>query len=150
MAHDMKSFEHMICKRNVSLLTVMVHDAPWFRGNNVAHALDYVNHRQAIRQNVDEEDRVQLKDLGPLSESGPLKHNEGAQVFISESGPYRTRFADLGRPSDGRPLKHNEGVRLLIAYTVPSLRTTQRFQTSTWQRFATTDQGTQIFIFDIR
>ena len=39
-------------------------------------------------QNVHGEDRAQLKDLGPLSESGPLKHNDGLQVFISESGLY--------------------------------------------------------------
>ena len=31
MAKDMQSFEHMICERNVSLHTVMVDGAPWFR-----------------------------------------------------------------------------------------------------------------------
>ena len=88
MAHEMQSFEHMICERNVSLNTVMVDGAPWFRGNDVAHALGYANPHQAICHHVEEEDRAQLKDLGPLLGRGPLKHNEGIQVFISESGLY--------------------------------------------------------------
>ena len=64
MAHGMKSFEHMICERNVSLHTVMVVGAPWFRETDVAHALNYANPQQALRKNVDEEDRAPLKNLG--------------------------------------------------------------------------------------
>ena len=88
MAHEMQSFEHMICERNVSLNTVMVDGAPWFRGNDVAHALDYANPRQAIGHHVEEEDRAQLKDLMCLPDRHMLKYQEGAQVFISESGLY--------------------------------------------------------------
>ena len=54
-----------------------------------------------ICQNVHEEDSAQLKDLGPLSDSRPLKHNESTQVFISESSLYRTQLKDLG-PLVGR------------------------------------------------
>ena len=86
MAHKMQTFEHSVCERNVSLNTVMVDGEPWFRGADVANALNYANPYQAVRKNVDEEDRVQLKDLGPLCESGPLKHNDGLQIFISGSG----------------------------------------------------------------
>ena len=80
MAHEMQSFEHMICERDVSLQTILVEGVPWFRGNDVAHALDYANPRQAIRQNVDEEDRVQLKDLMRLPDSLMLKYQESAQI----------------------------------------------------------------------
>ena len=66
MAHEMKNFEHMICERNVSLHTVMVDGAPWFRGTDVANALNYANTQQALRKHVDEEDRVQLKNNGAL------------------------------------------------------------------------------------
>ena len=68
-----------------------------------------------ICQNVHVEDSAQLKDLGPLSDSRPLKHNESTQVFISESSLYRTQLKDLGRPSDGRPLKHNDGLQACIS-----------------------------------
>ena len=67
MAHEMQSFEHMLCERNVSLNTVMVDGAPWFRGTDVAHALDYANARQTIYHHVQEEDRAELLDLGSLS-----------------------------------------------------------------------------------
>ena len=80
MAHEMQTFEHSVCERNVSLHTVMIDGAPWFRGTDVAHALDYANPRQAIRQNVDEEDRVQLKDLMRLPDSLMLKYQEPAQI----------------------------------------------------------------------
>ena len=86
MAHDMQTFEHSVCERNVSLHTVMIDGAPWFRGNDVAHALDYANPRQAIGHHVEEEDRAQLKDLMCLPDRHMLKYQEGAQIFISESG----------------------------------------------------------------
>ena len=44
-----------------------------------------------ICQNVHEEDSAQLKNLGVLSESTLLEYNESTQVFISESGLYRTQ-----------------------------------------------------------
>ena len=80
MAHEMQTFEHSVCERDVSLHTVMVDGAPWFRGGDVANALNYANPQQALRKNVDEEDRVQLKHLMVLSESTTLEYHEGAQV----------------------------------------------------------------------
>ena len=85
MAYEMQSFEHMICERNVSLNTVMVDGAPWFRGTDVAEALDYANPRQAIRQNVHDEDRAQFKDLGRLPDSPLLEYNYGLQASISDN-----------------------------------------------------------------
>ena len=91
MAHEMQTFEHSVCERNVSLHTVMIDGAPWFRGTDVAHALGYAKPHQAICHHVEEEDCAQLKELGLLLSRTPLKHNDGLQVFISESGLYRTQ-----------------------------------------------------------
>ena len=84
MAHEMQTFEHSVCERNVSLNTVMVDGAPWFRGTDVAHALDYANARPAIYHHVQEEDRAELKDLGSLPDRLPLKRNYGLQACISD------------------------------------------------------------------
>ena len=72
----------------MSLHIVMIDGAPWFRGTDVAHALGYAQPHQAICHHVEEEDRAQLKDLGVLLSRTPLKHNDGLQIFISESGLY--------------------------------------------------------------
>ena len=66
----------------------MVNDEPWFRAKDVAAALGYANPHQAIRHNVDERDRSQLKDLMVLKFSTTSEYHEGTQVFISESGLY--------------------------------------------------------------
>ena len=79
---------------DVSVATTMVNDEPWFRAKDVAAALGYANPHQAIRHNVDERDRSQLKDMMVLKFStisecveSPEDH-ERAQVFISETGLY--------------------------------------------------------------
>ena len=90
MAHEMQTFEHIVCERDVSLQTVMVDGLPWFRGNDVAHALDYGNPRQAIGRHVEEGDRAYLKDLGRPSDGRPLKHNESTRASISASAPAPT------------------------------------------------------------
>ena len=64
MAHEMQSFEHMICERNVSLHTVMVDGEPWFRGADVANALNYANPYQAVRKNVDEGNSRAIERFG--------------------------------------------------------------------------------------
>ena len=84
----MQTFQNLICGREVSLHTVLVDGAPWFRGNDIADSLDYANSHQAIRHHIDEEDRAPLKDLIKDSDATPLKYNEGAQTFINEFGLY--------------------------------------------------------------
>ena len=124
MAHEMQSFEHMICGRNVSLNTVMVHGAPWFRGTDVAHALDYANARQTIYHHVQEEDRAQLKDLGSLPDRLPLKHNEGAQIFISESGLYSLILGS--QKAEAKVFK-----RWITNEVLPSIRKTGQYTLNT-------------------
>ena len=49
--------------------TVTVDQVAWFKGNEVAACLGYVNPRQAVRTNVDEEDRMAY---GELMEGGAV------------------------------------------------------------------------------
>ena len=88
MVVNMQTFQNLICGREVSLHTICIDGAPWFRGNDIADSLDYANSHQAIRHHIDEEDRAPLKDLMKDSDTTPLKYNEGAQTFISEFGLY--------------------------------------------------------------
>jgi hypothetical protein len=53
----------------------------------VAQALGYADKDQAIRHNVDEEDRSKQNNLRPVNSTG-LSHNEKQVTFINESGLY--------------------------------------------------------------
>ena len=88
MTDTMQAFTHTVADRDVTMNAIMVDDTPWFRANDIAIALGYANTRQAIITHVDAEDRAKLEDLGSLSNRLPLKHNDGLQTFISESGLY--------------------------------------------------------------
>ena len=88
LAIIMQTFKNLICGREVSLHSVLIDGAPWFRGNDVADSMDYANSRQAIRHHIDDEDRAPLKDLITDPDATPLKYHEGSQTFISEFGLY--------------------------------------------------------------
>jgi prophage antirepressor-like protein len=88
MTSEMQLFTQRIGDQSVAISATLVGDVPWFRGNDVAAALGYKNAQQAIRTHVHEEDRLKLEDLRVLETSTPLECNEGAQVFINESGVY--------------------------------------------------------------
>ena len=82
---------------------VCVDGNPWFRGKDVATVLGYVNTKQALIKNVDEDDKQILSDLLALANEGglserppksrgdseyPLDSNAKNSVFINESGLY--------------------------------------------------------------
>ena len=99
---EIQCFSHTLHNRDISVSAVMINGEPWFRAKDIAIALGYANPCQAVRHNVDERDRSQLKDLvlryvethseSEQTTSGelrpPLQRNEGAQVFVSEFGMY--------------------------------------------------------------
>ena len=60
--------------------TVTINDEPWFVGKDIADALGYGNHRQAISTNVDEDDKAvhQMDTLGGTQN----------MLVINESGLY--------------------------------------------------------------
>ena len=65
--------------------TVMCKEQVWFRANDVASILGYSNERQAIRINVDEEDRSKLEDLMGLSDSR-VDRRELIATYVNERG----------------------------------------------------------------
>ena len=74
-----------------SVRTVLINGEPWFVGNDVAVILNYVIPKNAIRDNVDDEDKmvVKLSDI----QDGPCKtlpdHMKGSKItIINESGLY--------------------------------------------------------------
>jgi len=66
---------------------VCVDGNPWFRGRDVATILGYNNTTQALRVNVDEDDRKKMDELGKLSDSLP-DANAKKTIYINESGLY--------------------------------------------------------------
>ena len=69
--------------------TVTVDQVPWFKGKEVAACLGYVNPQQAVRKNVDEDDKKTYKELmkGGLSGSTP-SNQQPNEVYTNESGLY--------------------------------------------------------------
>ena len=65
---------------------------PWFRAKDIAIVLEYVDTDQAIRKNVDEDDRQHIKDFIPVSQTG-LIGNEKNTIYINESGLYSLIFS---------------------------------------------------------
>ena len=61
-------------------------DEPWFNGKDIASILGYKDQKQAIRKNVDDDDKNILKNLGGLGDTPNISsHNS---VWINESGLY--------------------------------------------------------------
>ena len=66
---------------------VCVSGEPWFKGKEVATILGYKNTMQAIRVNVDDDDKKKMEELGKLSDSS-LDANAKRSMYINESGVY--------------------------------------------------------------
>ena len=69
--------------------TLTVDQVPWFKGREVAACLGYVNAQQALRTNVDEDDRKTYAELmeGVLPDSTVSKQ-QPHEVYVNESGLY--------------------------------------------------------------
>ena len=90
MSSDMalQTFSKDFGEYQAQLTILLVDGEPWFKGAEAAAALGYVAPAKAVRAHVDEEDRQKLENLrGTISV--PLTNpNEGASIYISESGLY--------------------------------------------------------------
>ncbi len=60
---------------------------PWFRGKDVATVLGYVNTKQALIKNVDEEDQQILSDLLAFANEGGLSERPPKSRGLSDSPP---------------------------------------------------------------
>lgn len=65
---------------NNQVRTLLINDEPWFVGKDVADILEYTNTAKAIRDHVDEEDK--------LTERIVLSGQNREVIFINESGLY--------------------------------------------------------------
>ena len=71
------------------LNTINKNDDIWFRAKTVALILKYSNHRKAIIDHVDPEDKSLLKEINIGSnDSLPLTWNDENSIYINESGLY--------------------------------------------------------------
>ena len=83
---EIQKFENNILKCSVDC--VIVDNNVWFRGKDVALALGYKDTTQAVRDNVEEEDKHKLEELYDPFSTQPLTFNEKNTIYINESGLY--------------------------------------------------------------
>jgi len=92
-------------------------DQPWFNGKDIATILGYTNTKQAIISNVDEEDKLTLKQLNQGgSFELTLKKSSHQSVWINESGLYSLIFGS--RLPSAKKFK-----RWVTSEVLPSIRT---------------------------
>ena len=102
---------------NVIINTIKVGEAVWFKAKDIATALDYVNTRKAIIDNVDEEDRLRFDQLCNRSQN----ENENKTVYINESGMY-SLILNSKKP-EAKAFK-----RWITAEVLPSIRKTGEYK----------------------
>ena len=66
---------------------IVVDDMPWFKGREVATILNYANTKQAIINNVSNDDKKTLEELGGLFDR-PLPYYHKNAIYINEPGLY--------------------------------------------------------------
>ena len=82
-------FQRTIGARDVTLYVVTGTDGePWFRANDVAHALGYSDPKRSVNRHVDPQDKLSHEDLRGADSAPQLNQHERAQSFINESGLY--------------------------------------------------------------
>ena len=75
---------------------IIINEEPWFKGNDISRILAYSNYSKAVRENVDFEDRMSLRELLTNSRSPLLRHkydlNQLKTTYINESGLFELIF----------------------------------------------------------
>lgn len=120
--------------------TVTVNNEPWFVGKDVAEALGYADTKQAIRINVDNEDKKHLpkSDFRGCTFTTSKINNNGA-VVINESGLYALIFGS--KLKKAKQFKH-----WVTSEVLPTLRKTGSYQMTpmtTEEKIATIAKGYQ-------
>ena len=70
---------------------ILVDGVPWFKGKEVATLLGYANTKNAIINNVRDQDKRKMEEIGGPP-NGPLDYNAKNAMYISESGLYDLVF----------------------------------------------------------
>ena len=102
--------------------TVTIDNEPWFVGKDVAEALGYSDTKQAIRVNVEEEDKKHLtkSEFGGGTSTTSEINNNGAMV-INESGLYALIFGS--KLESAKRFKH-----WVTSEVLPALRKTGSYE----------------------
>ena len=87
--YSMSIIEKVFHYEENEISVIKCKDDIWFRGKDIAKALDYSIPPKAIREHIDLEDRSSLECLtkGGLKWT-PLKNEQKSAIFINESGLY--------------------------------------------------------------
>ena len=80
---------HAVRREQLEYQPGLVDDMNWYKGKDVATALGYKNPERAIRTHVNKDDKTTLRSLVGKDLSTPTNPNEGATVYINESGVRR-------------------------------------------------------------
>lgn len=94
---------------NNQVRTLLINDEPWFVGKDVAQILGYSNPNKAIRDHVDEEDK--------LTERFVLSGQNKEAIVINESGVYALVFSS--KLPSAKKFKH-----WVTSEVLPTLRKT--------------------------
>ena len=98
--------------------TVLIEDEPWFVGKDVATALGYSDTKQAIRINVQEDDKKHLpKEFFKGCTSTTLEISNFGATVINESGLYALIFGS--KLEEAKKFKH-----WVTSEVLPSIRKT--------------------------
>ena len=76
---------------NCEINTVTVDGVTWFRGKDVATALEYADTKRAIQKHVDEDDKQTLDEITSKltgDKTSPMSYQERETIYINESGLY--------------------------------------------------------------
>ena len=86
---NMSIIEKVFHYEENEITVIKCRDEIWFRGKDIAKALDYEKTPNAILKHVDDDDKSILEDLrrGPQIRA-PFKNEQWGSIFINESGPY--------------------------------------------------------------
>ena len=83
--YSMSIVEKVFHYEENEISVIKCRDEIWFRGKDIAKALDYSIPRKAIREHVDPEDRSSLEHLskGGLKRA-PLKYEQKSATFLQK------------------------------------------------------------------
>jgi prophage antirepressor-like protein len=116
-AMALRTFSATLGEEDVEVDTLVVHGEPWFKGVDVAAALGYTAPAKAVRTHVVDEDKQELQNLGGTVSVPLTNPNQGACVYISESGLYSLIFRS-------KKLEAKLFKRWITTQVLPSIRRT--------------------------
>ncbi len=111
--------------------TVIIDGEPWFVGKDIAGALGYSNHRDAINKHVDNEDRGESQIA---TSSG-----EQTMIIINESGMYALVFGS--KMENAKRFKH-----WVTSEVLPSIRKTGNYLSEAENKILNLIDGIQQFM----